>query len=87
MVPGQGSPGQCHLCGEDVLPDAAFINIGPTDWTDPETPKSKRYIWEATDIHGWTPFVVAHPDCFARDKGEEELHRLIDLAERQQPSS
>lgn len=77
---GQGSPGRCHLCGEDVQADAAFVNIGPTDWNDPAKPKSKWYVAEGTDIHGWTPFVVAHPDCFARDEGDEELRRLIEAA-------
>jgi hypothetical protein len=58
------------------------VNIGPTDWNDPDKPKSKRYVPEGTDIHGWTPFVVAHPECFARDEGVEVLRGLIDAAQR-----
>lgn len=74
---GQGSPGVCHLCGQAVLPDAAFVNIGPTDWNDPSKARSTHFVPEGTDIHGWSPFVVAHPDCFARTDGQEALDGLM----------
>ena len=56
------------------------MNIGPTDWLDATRPKSKRFILPGTDIHGWTPFVVAHPACFALDEGPNALNALIDAA-------
>lgn len=73
---GQGSPGICDRCGQAVEPYAAFISIGPTDWTDPAKPKAHRWVPEGTDIHGWTPFVVEHPQCFAQANGEDALDRL-----------
>lgn len=78
---GQGSPGVCHVCGRAIAPDGAFVHIGPTDWTDPSKPKTKRFVAEGTDIHGWTPFVVAHPECFAHEEGDEVLRALIAAAE------
>lgn len=67
----------CSLRGQLIAPNSAFVNIGPTNWNDPSQPKSKRYVPEDTDIHGWSPFVVAHPDCFAQDEGDEALRVLI----------
>jgi hypothetical protein len=75
-VTGQGSPGICDICGRPIEPDGAFVNIGPTDWTDPTKPKSRRWVPAETDIHGWTPFVVEHPSCFVRMSGQEALDRL-----------
>lgn len=71
----------CHVCGQAIAPDAAFVDIGPTDWTDPSKPKAKRFVAEGTDIHGWTPFVVAHPECLAHEEGDEVLRALIAAAE------
>lgn len=76
-MPGQGSVGPCHVCGANIEPDAAFVNIGPTDRNDPDRPTKKRFVREGTDIHGWSPFVVAHPTCFAQLEGEAALDALI----------
>ncbi len=70
----------CHICEQEIPPDAAFVNIGPTDWNDPTRPKSMRYVPAGTDIHGWTPFVVAHPACFAEQEGSDVLSILIEKA-------
>jgi hypothetical protein len=59
-----------------VQPDAAFVNIGPTDWNDPSKPRSTRFVPQGTDIHGWSPFVVAHPACFALTEGQEAFDAL-----------
>jgi hypothetical protein len=77
---GQGSPGICHVCGRPVAPGEAFVSIGPTDWNDPSKPKFKRWVPAEEEIHGWTPFVVAHAGCFARDEGSDALNALIDEA-------
>jgi hypothetical protein len=79
-VSGQGSVGPCSVCGAEIEADAAFVNIGPTDPHDPDRPKSTRYVCPGTDIHGWTPFVVAHPSCFAQVEGSAALHTLIESA-------
>jgi hypothetical protein len=56
--------GICDLCGQAVRPGEGFVNIGPTDWTDPSKPRSQQWVAPGTDIHGWSPFVVEHPGCF-----------------------
>jgi len=66
-----------YVCGKSVAPNAAFASVGPTDWNDPARPKSKRWIPEGTDIHGWTPFTVAHPACFESVEGSTALAALI----------
>lgn len=73
---GQGSPGVCDICGQTVEPNAAFVNIGPTDQTDPSKPKPRRWVPAGTDIHGWTPFVVEHPSCFVGVNGQAALEEL-----------
>ena len=73
---GQGSPGVCDICGRPVEANSSFVNIGPTDWTDPSKPKAQQWVSSGTDIHGWTPFVVEHPTCFAKINGEDALTRL-----------
>ena len=76
-VTGQGSVGPCALCGLTIEASSAFVNIDPTNWNDPSAPKSKRWVPPDTDIHGWTPFVVTHPECFARDEGADALAALV----------
>jgi hypothetical protein len=73
---GHGSPGVRHVCGREVEPDAAFVNIGPTDWNDPSKPRATRLVPPGTDIHGWSPFVAAHPDCFAQTEDQGALAAL-----------
>lgn len=73
---GQGSPGICGICGHPVEPEAAFVNIGPTDWTDPSKPKTRQWIPAGSEIHGWSPFVVEHPACFVSVNGQEALDDL-----------
>jgi hypothetical protein len=77
---GQGSPGLCNYCQEQIEPNAAFVNIGPTDWNDPEQPTSRSFVPQGTEIHGWSPFVVAHPDCYAAEEGPDELLRLVEAS-------
>ena len=76
-VSGQGSPGMCDICGQPVEANAAFVDIGPTDWTDPSAPKSRRWVPRGTDVHGWSPFVVEHPKCFVEVNGPEALDSLM----------
>lgn len=77
----QGSPGICHVYGRGIQPDTAFVNVGPTDWNDSSKPQAARFVRERTDIHGWTPFVVAHPECFAQTEGQDALDALLGGAE------
>jgi hypothetical protein len=63
-----------------IEPDAAFVNIGPTDWNDPTKPRSMRFVPPRTDIHAWTPFEVEHPDCFVRENGEDAVSELVKKA-------
>jgi hypothetical protein len=72
------SIGTCHVCGLDVTYGSSFVNIGPTDWNDPGKEQSKRWVPADEDIHGWTPFVVAHPVCFVQDEGVAALVALVD---------
>ena len=80
QMSGQGSVGPCALCGRIVEANGAFVNVGPTNWNDPEAPKARRWVAPHTEIHGWTPFVVTPPECFAREEGAEALEALIAAA-------
>jgi hypothetical protein len=75
-VGGQGSPGVCDICGRPVEPDTAFVNIGATDWTDPSIPRFQRFVPAGSEIHGWSPFVVEHPECFSHVNGPDALDLL-----------
>jgi len=74
--------GPCSICGEEISFGAAFINVGSTDWHDPEKPKSARWVPIDEDIHGWSPFVSEHPACYAHQEGLDELLRLVDESHR-----
>ena len=70
--------GVCSICGKGVPVGESFINTGPTDWNDPNRPPSVAWIPVDTDIHGWTPFVLAHPTCWTGEHSVEELAVLVD---------
>jgi hypothetical protein len=76
------SIGKCHICGADVMAGASFIDTGHTDQTDPGAPRKVRWVPVDEDIHGWSPFVIAHPVCFAREKGVDMLVDLVDQSHR-----
>lgn len=61
-----------------IEPDAAFVDIGPTDRNDPSTPRSMRYVPPGTEIHCWTPFEVEHPQCFVEENDEDSLRELVE---------
>lgn len=65
---------------------APFVNIGPTDWNDPSKPRSMRFVPQGAEILGWTPFEIAHPECFANESGEDLLRDLIERASSTGPS-
>ena len=71
------------LCGKPVPLGESFINTGPTDWNDPGVPPSVAWVPVETDIHGWSPFVVAHPPCWAKEHSAEDLTMLVDESHRQ----
>lgn len=75
---GPGDVGICELCGLPVRSGDSFVNRGPTDWNDAKRPKLYRWVDAATDIHGWTPFVILHPTCFNEREGNEALALLLD---------
>lgn len=70
--------GVCSICGLTVAAGESFINTGPTDSSDPIKPRSVRWVPVDTDIHGWTPFVLDHPACWA---GEHSIHEFIGLVD------
>ncbi len=74
--------GACSVCGRPVNAGAAFVNIGPTDWADPRKTRTKRFIPVDEDIHGWSPFVLNHPACYASENGLDALLRLVDESHR-----
>ena len=74
--------GVCDVCGQPVAAGSSFINTGPTDWNDPSKPKSQRWVPADEDIHGWSPFVLTHPICFAGETGLAALVALVDESHR-----
>jgi hypothetical protein len=76
------SIGVCHLCGQSVELGSSFIDTGPTDTYDPTTPPYVRWVPVDEDIHGWSPFVIAHPSCYAAEKGVDALVLLVDESHR-----
>jgi hypothetical protein len=41
-----------------------------------------RFVPVDEDIHGWSPFELVHPTCFARQFGVEKLVSLVDDSHR-----
>jgi hypothetical protein len=37
-----------------------------------------RFVPVDEDIHGWSPFELVHPTCFASQHGIEKLMALVD---------
>src|SRR6476620_11617641 len=74
--------GVCDLCGQTIPLGSSFINVGPTDRRDPDRPKALRFVPVDEDIHGWTPFVVEHPACFAATHGVVAVLQLVDDSHR-----
>ena len=74
--------GVCSICGREVSLGASFVNTVPTDWNEQTKPRSLRFVPIDEDIHGGTPFVIAHPTCFAREQGVEALVHLVDESHR-----
>jgi|GEM_PF-6996098 len=74
--------GICSLCGQGVASGDSFIDTGPTDWSDPTTLPASRWVPVDTDVHGWTPFVITHPVCWAGEHSLEDLAGLADESHR-----
>ena len=74
--------GTCSVCGRGVASGESFINAGPTNWNEPTTLAESRWVPVGTDIHGWTPFVLSHPVCWAREHSVEDLIALVDNSHR-----
>ena len=70
--------GPFSICGRGIALGAAFVDVGPTNWNDPDRSKSERYVSDDEDIHGWSPFVTMHPSCYAKQEGADRLLRLVD---------
>jgi hypothetical protein len=64
------------MCGQPIKPYEPFVNSEPTNVRDPSETRRRWLVPAGTDIHGWTPFVVAHPECFAQVHGREALAQL-----------
>lgn len=76
------SLGVCQFCGRPVQIRASFVHTGPTDPTDPAKPRRERFVPVDEDIHGWTPFVMSHPTCYAHERGVDALLDLVDQSHR-----
>lgn len=76
------SIGPCSACGKPIAFGASFIDISPTDQSDRDKPRAARWIPVDEDIHGWSPFEIQHPACFAEHAGIERLIALIDESHR-----
>jgi hypothetical protein len=76
------SIGPCSTCGQPIEVGASFIDIGPTDYSDPDTPRRVRWVPVDEDIHGWTPFEIQHPRCFAQTVSLEQLVAAVDESHR-----
>ncbi len=74
--------GMRSVCGQPVKAGAAFVTIGATEWADPSRPKSEKFVPVEEDIHGWSPFVFAHPACYVAKRGLDTLLELIDESHR-----
>lgn len=74
--------GSCHVCGQPVTAGSSFINTGPTDASNASKPNTHRWVPVDEDIHGWSPFVLSHPACFAAENGVSELVALVDDSHR-----
>jgi len=76
------SIGPCSSCGQPIEVAASFIDIGPTDFGDPDKPRPVRWVPVDEEIHGWTPFEIQHPRCFAHAVSLERLVVAVDESHR-----
>jgi hypothetical protein len=74
--------GVCQFCGLPVPLRSSFVNTGPADMNDPAKPRSEKFVPVDEDIHGWSPWVVSHPCCYASERGVEALVALVDKSHR-----
>jgi hypothetical protein len=74
--------GVCAVCGESILAMSSFVNTGPSDMNDPGKAPYERWVPVDEDIHGWTPFILKHPACYASERGVQALVRLVDASDR-----
>jgi len=74
--------GVCAICAREIATGASFVDTGPTDSKEPSKARSVRWIPVDEDIHGWTPFEIAHPGCWASVHGVEALVALVDESHR-----
>ena len=74
--------GPCSFCGTSIPFRASFVDTHPTDSKEPWKPRTSRWVPVDEDVHGWTPFEIAHPACFAREHGVAALVELVDESHR-----
>jgi hypothetical protein len=74
--------GNCAICSTEIAISASFIDTGPTDSKEPWKPRSVRWVPADEDVHGWTPFEIAHPVCWASVHGVHALVNLVDESHR-----
>jgi len=73
--------GPCAVCGRPIAAMSSFIDTGPTDPMDPDKPPYAKWVPADEDIHGWTPFVLKHPACYAEERGAQALVDLVDASD------
>jgi hypothetical protein len=74
--------GNCAICGKDLAVGSSFVDTHSTDSKEPWNPRTVRWVPVDTDIHGWTPFEIAHPVCWADVHGVDALVDLVDESHR-----
>lgn len=73
--------GPCAVCGRPIAAMSSFVDTGPTDPADPDKAPYEKWVPADEDIHGWTPFVLKHPACYASERGVQALVELVDASD------
>ncbi len=61
---------------------SSFIDTGPNDNQDADKPPYEHWVPVDEDIHGWAPFVLTHPTCYASRRGVQALVDLVNASDR-----
>lgn len=74
--------GVCQFCGKPLPLEISFVESGPTNCVVSSKPRHEKWVPVEEAIHGWEPFVVSHPVCYAKAHGVAALVALVDEHDR-----